>query len=110
MKMDPPRDPAGVSELTQAMPVDQTVRPTCSVCGTRLPPGETNPLCPVCLLRRALDPDEAAQSPTVDEDLSTEAGPGSGRLDPRRFGHYEILTDPAGRLVELGRGAMGLTF
>ena len=30
--------------------------------------------------------------------------------EPRRFGHYEILTRPDGSLHELGHGAMGITF
>jgi hypothetical protein len=28
----------------------------------------------------------------------------------RRFEHYEVMLDEAGRLIELGRGAMGVTY
>jgi serine/threonine protein kinase len=52
-------------------------------------------LCPVCMLRQGLhensEPDEA-------ERIS------------RRLEHYELMTDGEGNPIELGRGAMGVTY
>jgi hypothetical protein len=33
-----------------------------------------------------------------------------GGLQARRFEHYEVMLDEAGRPIELGRGAMGVTY
>ncbi len=52
-------------------------------------------MCPVCMLRQALG----------GEDESGEPAPVS-----HRFEHYELVTGKDGKPVELGRGAMGVTF
>ena len=33
-----------------------------------------------------------------------------GAPQPRRFDQYEVMLDEAGRPIELGRGAMGVTY
>ncbi|HEY4780711.1 MAG TPA: serine/threonine-protein kinase, partial [Chthoniobacterales bacterium] len=68
----------------------------CPVCGTPF----TGELCPVCVLRGALGNEET---------VSQSVGP---TLSPSefRFEHYEVLTCDDGTPLELGRGAMGLTY
>ena len=62
--------------------------------------------CPVCMLRRALP--GAAQS--------GEASASQGTVKPtseqpvKRFEHYELVVGEDGKPVELGRGAMGITY
>jgi serine/threonine protein kinase len=82
---------------------------TCSICGRKLPAGNPAASCPVCLLRIALDPGNGGDWPVNDENLA-EPAIGAPEANPRRFGHYEILTRPDGSLHELGHGAMGITF
>ena len=69
----------------------------CPVCGTPFV-GER---CPVCVLRGAL-----GNEPTVGESSVEPTLLGS----QLRFEHYEILTHEDGMPVELGRGAMGVTY
>jgi serine/threonine protein kinase/Tfp pilus assembly protein PilF len=66
----------------------------CKTCGTALAPHDE--FCPVCVFRGALGSDAAA----------TE----SSEPPTTRFGHYEILRHEDGSLLELGRGAMGITY
>ena len=62
--------------------------------------------CPVCMLRKALDggveSDESSAEPDRPETTATRV--------PHRFEHYEVISDKDGKPVELGRGAMGVTF
>jgi serine/threonine protein kinase len=81
----------------------------CSICGTTLPADDATGLCPVCLLRNALDPGGMGDS-LVTEGVLGESVASTAKFDPRRFGHYEILTRPDGSLEELGHGSMGITF
>jgi hypothetical protein len=56
-----------------------------------------NDLCPVCALREALSDDhDVSGSPPPLSDLS--------------FDHYQVATHTDGAPIELGRGAMGITF
>jgi eukaryotic-like serine/threonine-protein kinase len=77
----------------------QTVQPkatqsVCAQCGSRLSSSDdTETFCATCLLRAALG----------DEDSDH-----SGR--PHRFDQYELITGDGGAPVELGRGAMGVTY
>src|SRR3984893_15211296 len=68
----------------------------CPVCGTPF----TGELCPVCVLRGALGNEQT---------VSQSVGP---TLSPSelRFEHYEVLTCEDGTPLELGRGAMGVTY
>ena len=68
----------------------------CPVCGTPF----TGELCPVCVLRGALG-NEQTVSQWVGPTLS---------LSELRFEHYEVLTCDDGTPLELGRGAMGVTY
>ena len=65
----------------------------CPECGTLLP--EEAEFCPVCALREAIEtPSESVL------DTSSEL----------RFEHYQVLKNKDGTPVELGRGAMGITY
>ena len=81
----------------------------CPICGRKLPAGNPDVWCPVCLLRIALDPASGGDRPMNQENLE-ESAITAPEAEPRRFGHYEILTRPDGSLHELGHGAMGITF
>ena len=71
-------------------------RRACPVCGTPF----TGELCPVCVLRFALGNEQT---------VSQSVGP---TLSPSefRFEHYEVLSRDDGTPLELGRGAMGVTY
>src|SRR5271165_542509 len=66
----------------------------CPACGVPYATQEDDEGCPVCLLRRAMQPEATVQ------DL----------LDKGRFDHYEIVRRDDGCFDELGRGAMGVTY
>jgi hypothetical protein len=74
-------------------------RRICQACGAMIPAGAE--VCPVCALRGALD--KARE--TVE--LSVSPAPSLSAL---RFDHYEILIQEDGTPLELGRGAMGVTY
>jgi hypothetical protein len=61
--------------------------------------------CPVCMLRRAL-PGAAESGASSFE----EAAKPRSEQPAQPFDHYELETDADGKLVELGRGAMGVTY
>ena len=61
--------------------------------------------CPVCLLREGLASGVAAGESSLEE----AARPRSDE-PPKRFEHYELVTGQDGKPVELGRGAMGVTY
>src|ERR1700675_4565125 len=76
---------------------------TCPSCGNELS-GATE-FCPVCMLRKGLaggvesgeSSFEEAVTPTLDQAV-------------QRFEHYELVAGEDGKPVELGRGAMGITY
>jgi hypothetical protein len=75
---------------------------TCLVCGTQFP--VVNEFCPVCMLREALNKQVAESLSEGGRAESTTACPS------QRFEHYELATGEDGKPVELGRGAMGVTY
>jgi serine/threonine protein kinase/tetratricopeptide (TPR) repeat protein len=61
--------------------------------------------CPVCMLRKALaDGVESGESASEDTIKPTP------KQAVHRFEHYELVTGEDGKPVELGRGAMGITY
>jgi serine/threonine protein kinase/Flp pilus assembly protein TadD len=75
--------------------VKTTDKRACPSCGTLFP--DNSETCPVCALRGALNADaELSSSPDTSADL--------------RFEHYQILRNEDGTPMELGRGAMGITY
>ena len=62
--------------------------------------------CPVCMLRKALTGDlKSGESSASREMVKATSTPAA-----HRFEHYELLADEDGKPVELGRGAMGVTY
>ena len=59
--------------------------------------------CPVCMLRGVLDKEVESFSEEPFSEPTLVAG-------AERFAHYEIVKDNDGKRVELGRGAMGITY
>ncbi|HEY6770318.1 MAG TPA: hypothetical protein VI386_36710, partial [Candidatus Sulfotelmatobacter sp.] len=79
-------------------------RRTCPVCGTAFSPNTE--LCPVCLLRRVLGEAPESDGSSL-EKASVDSSPG---LPEHRFEHYELVKGEDGKPIELGRGAMGVTY
>ena len=78
-------------------------RRVCSSCGNEF--SGAVEFCPVCMLHGALAEDvESGESSS--ERVTNPKSQGVAR----RFQHYELLTAEDGRPVELGRGAMGVTY
>ena len=76
----------------------------CSVCGTALS-GVGGP-CPVCMLRKGLAGGVESGGASASEDI---VGP-TPEQATQRFEHYALVTGEDGTPVELGRGAMGITY
>ena len=76
---------------------------TCSICGNEF--SEAMEFCPVCMLRKALAGGvESGESSSED---TVKLGP---ERVTQRFEHYELVIGEDGKPVELGRGAMGVTY
>jgi tetratricopeptide (TPR) repeat protein len=79
-------------------------RRTCSICGSEF--SGAIEFCPVCMLRQALSGGVESGESSASEDTS--------KLLPeeavQRFEHYELVTGKDGKPIELGRGAMGVTY
>jgi serine/threonine protein kinase/Flp pilus assembly protein TadD len=71
----------------------------CPVCGTLFP--DDSESCPVCALRGALGNEQSTSESPTEPTLS---------LSRLRFEHYQVLTLDDGTPLELGRGAMGVTY
>jgi serine/threonine protein kinase len=90
--------------------VEQEVR-TCPVCGAKFSAARDIDFCPVCILRGAAR-EEAIAAKLVDpagrsEHISEKREP---TAPVRQFENYELMLDKEGRPIELGRGAMGVTY
>jgi serine/threonine protein kinase len=78
-------------------------RRVCSICGNEF--SGAMELCPVCMLRKALaDGVESGESSAEDTPKPTSQDAA------HRFEHYELVKGQDGKPVELGRGAMGVTY
>jgi len=88
--------------------VQQEAR-TCPVCGTKF--SADSEFCPVCILRGAAE-GEAAPTRESGSVFGSADSPGDkeGTSQVLRFENYEVMLDEAGRPIELGRGAMGVTY
>jgi serine/threonine protein kinase len=76
---------------------------TCPTCGNEL--SGAMEFCPVCLLRKGL-----AGGVESGESSFEEAAEPIREQPAQRLEHYELVTGEDGRPVELGRGAMGVTY
>ena len=79
-------------------------RHTCPSCGNEL--SEAMESCPVCMFRMGLAGGvESSESSTSEHTVKP-----TPELTARRFEHYELVKGEDGKPVELGRGAMGVTY
>src|SRR4029077_6141323 len=77
---------------------------TCSICGNEL--SGAMEFCPVCMLRKALADGVESGESSVSEDTVKP----TPEQATQRFEHFELVTGEDGKPVELGRGAMGVTY
>jgi serine/threonine protein kinase/tetratricopeptide (TPR) repeat protein len=75
----------------------------CPGCGNEL--SGAMEFCPVCMLRKGL-----AGGVESGESSFEEAVEPTPKQAVRRFEHYQLVTGADGKPVELGRGAMGITY
>ena len=78
-------------------------RRVCPSCGNEF--SGAVEFCPVCMLHGALA-DDVESGESSSERVTKPKSQGVAR----RFQHYELLIDEDGRPIELGRGAMGVTY
>jgi serine/threonine protein kinase/predicted ATPase len=76
---------------------------TCPSCGNEF--SGAMEFCPVCMLRRAV-----AGGVQSGESSFEEAAKPTSDQAPKRFEHYELVKGEDGKPLELGRGAMGVTY
>jgi serine/threonine protein kinase len=77
----------------------------CAACGAKFSPVRENEFCPVCMLREAL-----AGGAEAGESFSENPVKRTPKDAAQRFEHYELVRSEDGTPVELGRGAMGVTY
>ena len=77
---------------------------TCPSCGSEL--SGTMQFCPVCMLRKAL-PGGLESGESSAAEVAVDPTP---EQTEQRFEHYRLVTGEDGKPVELGRGAMGVTY
>jgi protein kinase-like protein/NACHT domain-containing protein len=78
----------------------------CSVCGAKFSATRNSEFCPMCMLRKALaDGVESGESSASEDTVKPTL-----EQAVQRFEHYELVTGEDGKPVELGRGAMGVTY
>jgi serine/threonine protein kinase/Flp pilus assembly protein TadD len=85
----------------------ESVKRECPNCGCKHL--SSDGLCPICLLKLALFPEEQSESSYAAELTETEGEPpptGASTV----FENYEVMTSDAGTPIVLGRGAMGVTY
>ena len=81
----------------------------CTVCGTKF--FSQSEFCPVCILLDAVASESAAsEEPSSPCGLTDSVMDADGGVRVHRFENYELMLDDDGRPVELGRGAMGVTY
>ena len=79
-------------------------RRVCSICGNEL--SGTMEFCPVCMLRKGLAGGVESGESSVSEDALKPTSQDAAH----RFEHYQLVKGEDGKPVELGRGAMGVTY
>ena len=84
---------------------------TCATCGTKFSVTSDSGICPVCILLGSFG-EESASADSLLAGSGTEVG--SAETEHlsivRRFENYEVMLDDDGKPIELGRGAMGITY
>ena len=77
---------------------------TCPSCGNEL--SGAMEFCPVCMLRKGLAGGVESGESSASEDTIKP----TPEQAVQRFEHYQLVTGTDGKPVELGRGAMGVTY
>ena len=77
---------------------------TCPSCGNEF--SGAMEFCPVCMLRKGLAGGVESGESSASEDTVKP----TPEQAAQRFEHYELVTGEDGKPVELGRGAMGVTY
>jgi hypothetical protein len=85
---------------------------TCPVCGTKFFTTADGEFCPVCILHGAFDVESVGtgKSASVAELATAGSDKGDAGSQLLRFENYEVILDEIGKPMELGRGAMGVTY
>ena len=97
-------------ECQAARLAQQEIR-TCPACGTKFSTTGDTGFCPVCVLLGA-----AGHDPALAEELNPLPGSEHSSADTepgsivRRIENYEVMLGEDGKPIELGRGAMGITY
>src|SRR6516164_7449190 len=78
---------------------------TCPSCGNEF--SGAMEFCPVCMLRKGLGGGVESGESSVPEDTVKPTAPNQ---PAQRFENYELVKGEDGKPVELGRGAMGVTY
>ena len=78
---------------------------TCPSCGNEF--SGAMEFCPVCMLRKALADGVESGEASASEDTVKPTTPEQA---VQRFENYELVTGKDGKPLELGRGAMGVTY
>ena len=78
---------------------------TCGTCGAKFSATNENEFCPVCMLRNVL-----AGGVESGEFSSEDSVKPTQEDRAQRFEHYELVKGEDGTPVELGHGAMGVTY
>ena len=106
-----PESGGSVEEPGKELESGQQEARTCPVCGTKFYGIADSGFCPVCILRGATSGESAATGePGSASGSAVSPGEKETTSQARRFEHYEVMLDEAGRPIELGRGAMGITY
>jgi serine/threonine protein kinase len=83
--------------------MNEECRRTCPACGTEL--SGAMKFCPVCMLHRALGREGESGESALEHAVEP-----TREFVSHRFDHYELVTGDDGKPIELGRGAMGVTY
>src|ERR1700757_1670928 len=78
---------------------------TCPSCGNEF--SGAMEFCPVCMLRKGLAGGLGSGESSASEDT---VKPRTAEQAIQRFEHYQLVTGEDGKPIELGRGAMGVTY
>ncbi|MBV9106025.1 MAG: protein kinase [Verrucomicrobia bacterium] len=78
---------------------------TCAACGAKFSATNENEFCPVCILREALGGGVESGECSFEDRVNAKHEDAV-----QRFEHYELVKSEDGTPIELGRGAMGVTY
>ena len=78
---------------------------TCAACGARFSATKENEFCPVCMLRNVLAGGVESGEFSSEDSVKPTQGDRA-----QRFEHFELVKGEDGTPVELGHGAMGVTY